>query len=403
MSKIITDKEKINEILTRGVANIYPSREALEKILLSGKKLRIYNGIDPTGKLHIGHAVVLKKLRQFQDLGHEVIVLIGDFTARIGDPTDKLATRKKLTKEEVKRNSSDYKKLIGKIVDLKKRPKVRFLHNEKWTNKLKPVDMLELASYFTVARLLERDMFQNRLREGKEIYVHEFLYPIFQAYDSITMDVDMEIGGNDQTFNMLAGRTLLKKLKNKEKFVLTTKLLTDPGGKKIGKTEGNMINLDETAGNMYGKIMSIPDSLIIDYFTLCTWVSNEEIKKIKHALDTHAVNPRDVKMRLAKEIVALYHGKNKAKQAERAFVKVFQKHELPEIIPEVKLETWPNTLAQALVATKLAASMNDARKTIAQGGVKIDGLVEKNPNAPFPKKPGMILSRGKRLFCRIKE
>ena len=403
MSKIITYKEKIHEILTRGVANIYPSREALEKILLSGKKLRIYNGIDPTGKLHIGHAVVLKKLRQFQDLGHEVIVLIGDFTARIGDPTDKLATRKKLTKEEVKRNSSDYKKLIGKIVDLKKRPKVRFLHNEKWTNKLKPVDMLELASYFTVARLLERDMFQNRLREGKEIYVHEFLYPIFQAYDSITMDVDMEIGGNDQTFNMLAGRTLLKKLKNKEKFVLTTKLLTDPGGKKIGKTEGNMINLDETAGNMYGKIMSIPDSLIIDYFTLCTWVSNEEIKKIKHALDTHAVNPRDVKMRLAKEIVALYHGKNKAKQAERTFVKVFQKHELPEIIPEVKLETWPNTLAQALVATKLAASMNDARKTIAQGGVKIDGLVEKNPNAPLPQKPGMILSRGKRLFCRIKE
>ncbi|OGL60873.1 tyrosine--tRNA ligase [Candidatus Uhrbacteria bacterium RIFCSPHIGHO2_02_FULL_47_29] len=395
------DKEKINEILTRGVANIYPSREALEKILLSGKKLRIYNGIDPTGKLHIGHAVVLKKLRQFQDLGHEVIVLIGDFTARIGDPTDKLATRKKLTKEDVKRNSRNYKKIIGKILDLTK-SNIRFLHNEKWTNKLKPENMLELASYFTVARLLERDMFQERIKEGKEIYVHEFLYPIFQAYDSITMDVDMEIGGNDQTFNMLAGRTLLRKLKNKEKFVLTTKLLTDPSGKKIGKTEGNMINLDETAENMYGKIMSIPDSLIVDYFTLCTDVADEEIQKIKHALETHAVNPRDAKMRLAKKIVSLYHNQKEALKAEEAFVKIFQKHEMPEIIPEIRLEPWPKTLAQALVATKLAASMNDARQAIQQGGVKIQGQVVKNPNSPLPKVSGIVVSRGKRRFCRLR-
>ena len=221
---IITDKNKIEEVLMRGVENVYPSREALEKVLLSGKKLRIYNGIDPTGKLHIGHGVVLKKLRQFQDLGHEVIVLIGDFTARIGDPTGKSAARKKLAKAQVEKNAANYKKLIGKILDLNKKPFVRFLHNEKWTNKLKPEDMLELASYFTVSRLLERDMFQNRLKAGKEIYVHEFLYPIFQAYDSVTMDIDLEIGGNDQTFNMLAGRTLMRKTKNKEKFVLTTKL-----------------------------------------------------------------------------------------------------------------------------------------------------------------------------------
>ncbi|MDO8663616.1 MAG: tyrosine--tRNA ligase, partial [Candidatus Wildermuthbacteria bacterium] len=207
--KINTDAEKVREVLTRGVEKIYPNREALEAVLLSGKKLRIYNGIDPTGKLHIGHLVVFKKLRQFQDLGHEVIVLIGDFTATIGDPTGKSESRKPLTREQVLANAKDYQKQIGKFLDLKK-ANVRFLRNERWTNELRPEDMLDLASHFTVARLLERDMFQERIKAGREIYVHEFLYPIFQAYDSVTMDVDLEIGGNDQTFNMLAGRTLMK-------------------------------------------------------------------------------------------------------------------------------------------------------------------------------------------------
>ncbi len=240
--KINTDPIKIEEILTRGVENIYPNREALEKVLKSGKKLRIYNGIDPTGKLHLGHLVVLKKLRRFQDLGHETIVLIGDFTATIGDPAGKYATRKMLTRKQVLAYAKNYKKQIGKILDFNK-SNIRFLHNEEWTNKLKPIDMLALASRFTVARLLERDMFQRRIKAGRDIHVHEFLYPIFQAYDSVTMDVDLEIGGNDQIFNMLAGRTLMKKMKNKEKFVLTTKLLVDPTGKKMGKTEGGIIDI----------------------------------------------------------------------------------------------------------------------------------------------------------------
>ena len=371
---IITDKNKIEEVLMRGVENVYPSREALEKVLLSGKKLRIYNGIDPTGKLHIGHGVVLKKLRQFQDLGHEVIVLIGDFTARIGDPTGKSAARKKLAKAQVEKNAANYKKLIGKILDLNKKPFVRFLHNEKWTNKLKPEDILELASYFTVSRLLERDMFQNRLKAGKEIYVHEFLYPIFQAYDSVTMDIDLEIGGNDQTFNMLAGRTLMRKTKNKEKFVLTTKLLTDPSGKKMGKTEGNMINLDESAEEMYGKIMSWPDELIGVGFEICTDVPMVEVDKIKHELKAGGkTNPRDLKMRLAFEVIKIYHGEKEAAKAQEYFVKTVQKGEMPNDVQIVPSQAPSVSIIDYLVEAGLATSKSDARRKIEQGGVYVEG------------------------------
>ena len=404
--KIITDKNKIDEVLNRGVENIYPNREALEKVLLSGKKLRIYNGIDPTGKLHIGHSVVLKKLRQFQDLGHEVIVLIGDFTARIGDPTDKSAVRKKLSKAQVEKNARDYKKLIGKILDLKK-ANVRFLHNEEWTNKLRPEDMLELASYFTVSRLLERDMFQSRLKEGKEIYLHEFLYPIFQAYDSVTMDVDMEIGGNDQTFNMLAGRTLMKKMKNKEKFVLTTKLLIDPSGKKMGKTEGNMINLDEAAEAMYGKIMSWPDKLIGVAFEICTGVTMVEVAKIKDELKAGKVNPRDLKMRLAYEVVKIYHGEKVAAKAQENFIKVFQKKELPEEIKIVEVKNFgiikDEVLAGVLLIAGLATSKSEAKRLILQGGIRVNNEIVKDINYKITElRNEILIQRGKGQFIKIK-
>ena len=408
MRKIIIDNlpagkagNKIEEVLTRGVENIYPNREALEKILLSGKKLRIYNGIDPTGKLHIGHSVVLRKLRQFQDLGHEIIVLIGDFTARIGDPTDKLATRKKLTKEQVEKNAAGYKKLIGKILDIKK-SNLRFLHNEKWSNKLKPEDMLELASYFTVSRLLERDMFQNRLKEGKEVNVHEFLYPIFQAYDSVTMDVDMEIGGNDQTFNMLAGRTLMKKMKNKEKFVLTTKLLTDSTGKKMGKTEGNMVNLDEDPNNMYGQIMSWPDELIGIGFELCTNVLMEEVDNIKSQLKDNKINPRDMKMKLAFEITKIYHGEKKAREAQEYFIKTVQKKEPPDSITNYELRITNINIIDLLVEVGLASSKGEARRLIEQGGIKVGGEVIKDINKEINiTKEGVLIQRGKRQFVRV--
>lgn len=388
----MTGNKKIEEVLTRGVENIYPSRQALETVLKSGKKLRIYCGIDPTGKLHLGHGAVLGKLRQFQDLGHDIIVLIGDFTATIGDPTGKFSTRKMLTRGQVLSHAKNYKKQIRKILDFSK-SNVRFLHNEDWTNKLKPMDMIAIASKFTVARLLERDMFQKRIKAGDDIHVHEFLYPIFQAYDAITMDVDMQIGGNDQTFNMLAGRTLMKKMKNKETFVLTTKLLVDPAGKKMGKTEGNMINLDENPEEMYGKIMSWPDTLINLGFELCTCVPIEEVKKI--------TNPRDAKARLAKEIIRLYHNEKKAKEAEKEFERIFRQKELPTKIPGIKIKEKTLNVLDLLVKTKLAPSKSEAKRLILQGGVKINGKIQEDWRKIIETKKGMIIQVGKRKFVKI--
>ncbi len=397
--KVVTDEKKIDEVLDRSVVALYPSREVLREVLLSGKKLRIYNGIDPTGSLHIGHGVVLRKLRQFQDLGHEVIVLIGDFTARIGDPTDKTATRKKLSKQEVEKNTIGYKKLIGKILDIKK-SNIRFLHNEKWTNKLKPEDLLDLASHFTVSQLLERDMFQNRIKEGKEIYLHEFLYPVFQAYDSVTMDVDMEIGGNDQTFNMLAGRTLMRKMKNKEKFVLTTKLLTDPNGKKMGKTEGNMINLDEVPENMYGKVMSWPDELLGVGFEICTDISMLEVGKIKESLALGEVNPRDLKMKLAHEIVKIYHGEKKAQEAEKNFINTFQKKEIPETMEEIKANVG-ELLSEVLVKNKILTSKGEWRRLVLGNGVhdleKNGDITDQNMKVA----ENLKLKIGKKRFVKV--
>lgn len=390
------DQQKIKEILSRGVENIYPSKEELEKVLVSGKKLRIYCGIDPTGKLHIGHGAVLGKLRQLQDLGHEIIVLIGDFTATIGDPTGKSETRRPLTRREVLANAKNYKKLIGKILDLKK-SNVRFLYNEKWTNKLKPIDLLSIASNFTVARLLERDMFQKRIQEGKDIHVHEFLYPILQAYDSVSMDVDMEIGGNDQTFNMLAGRTLMKKMKDKEKFVLTTRLLTDPTGKKMGKTEGNMINLDDPANGMYGKIMRWPDELVGLGFELCTKLSLDEITGIKETL-----SPRDQKARLAKEIVEMYHGAKAAQLAEQEFDKVFRNKELPSDMPIFQTDRKEYFILDLLCDTKLAPSKNEAKRLVEAGAVDIDERTEKDWKKSVEIMDGMIVKVGNRRFVKIK-
>lgn len=392
--KINTDPKKIEEILTRGVENIYPSRQVLETILRSGKKLRIYCGIDPTGKLHLGHGAVLGKLCQFQNMGHEVVVLIGDFTATIGDPTGKHTTRKTLTRGQVLSYAKNYKKQISKILDFNK-SNIRFLHNEEWTNKLKPVDMLAIASKFTVARLLERDMFQERIRADRDIHVHEFLYPIFQAYDAVTMDIDMQIGGNDQTFNMLAGRTLMKKMKSKETFVLTTKLLVDPTGKKMGKTEGNMVNLDENPKEMYGKIMSWPDTLINLGFELCTSIPMDEVKKI--------TNPRDAKASLAREIVKIYHGEKKALEAEKEFNNVFSKGQLPTDIPVTKMKDIPPSrdVSGMVFNLGLTESKSEAQRLIGQGAVEIDNEIIKNWKEKPNIKKGSIIRVGKRKFKKI--
>lgn len=380
--------DKIDEFLDRSVENIYPSRDHLESVLRSGKKLKIYNGIDPTGKLHIGHMVVLRKLRQFQNLGHEVIVLIGDFTAQIGDPTDKKATRKKLTRDEVEQNAKDYKKLVGKIIDIE-HADMKFLHNEEWSNKLKPVDMLELASYFTVQQLIERDMFQERIKSGKEIYLHEFLYPIFQAYDSVTMDVDMEIGGNDQTFNMLAGRNLMKKMKNKEKFVLSTKLLTDPTGKKMGKTEGNIICLDDVPEEIFGKVMSFPDEMIKIGFELLTDKDLSEINP----------NPRDAKAELAQDIVKQLYSEDEAKKAAEHFDRVIKNKRVPDVIEEKQVNA--KNIVDVLIEISFASSRSDARRLVEQGGVKVNGKVV-DLKKEFEVGKEYIVQVGKLKFAKVK-
>lgn len=391
------EDKKNDELLSRGVEMIYPTKEALRQVLLSGKKLKIYTGIDPTGKLHIGHAVILRKLRQFQELGHEIIVLIGDFTAQIGDPTGKLATRKTLSKKQIEENAIGYKELVGKILDTTK-SNVRFLHNEEWTNKLKPVDLLELASCFTVSQLLERDMFQNRIKEGKEIHVNEFLYPLFQAYDSVTMDVDMEIGGNDQTFNMMAGRTLMKKTKNKEKFVLTMKLLTDSSGKKMGKTEGNMVNLDESSENMYGMIMSWADNLIIIGLEICTDVPMDKIKKYEDDIKENKINPRDVKMELAHEVVKSFHGEEKAESAENYFVSAFTKKEIPDDIQEITAEDG-SELGDVLVKNKIVASKSEFTRLVKAGAVDVENT--NTTDIKFKINKTSVVKVGKKKFVKI--
>jgi len=384
--------QKIEELLSRGVENIYPSREALEAVLKSGKKLKVYCGVDPTGKLHLGHGAILGKLRQFQDLGHEVIVLIGDFTATIGDPTGKSITRKMLTRKQVLAYAKDYKKQIRKILDFNK-SNVRFLHNEKWTNKLKPIDMLAIASKFTVARLLERDMFQKRIKEGRDIHVHEFLYPIFQAYDAVTMDIDIQIGGNDQTFNMLVGRMLIKKIKNKETSVLTIKLLTDPTGKKMGKTEGNVVDLNESPKEMYGKIMNWPDGLINLGFEICTRVPRDEFKKI--------TNPRAAKAKLAKTIVSQYHGEKAAQSAEQEFDRIFKEKKLPTEIAKIKIKEPEINILDLLVKTKLASSKSEARRLVEQNAVKINNKIENNWKSIIITKPGLVIQAGRRHFIKL--
>jgi tyrosyl-tRNA synthetase len=391
--KINTDEKKIQEVLTRGVENIYPSGEEFEKALVSGKQLIIYNGIDPTGPtLHIGHGVVLLKLRELQNFGHKIILLIGDFTGMIGDPTDKTATRKKLTRAEVLDNCKNYAKQAGKILDMEK---VEIKYNSQWLGKLKAGDFLELGSEITVQRLLERDMFEKRMEGGKPIYLHEFIYPLLQGYDSVAMNVDVEIGGNDQTFNMLVGRDMMKN-RGKEKFVLTTKLLVDPTGKKMGKTEGNMVALEDAPEEMYGKAMSWPDTLMPVAFEICTRAPTDEIKNIL------AGDPRDAKMRLAREIVTLYYSAAAAKKAEENFVKIFQKKETPAEVQSLKLKMKSLNILELLVETKLAASKSEARRLVEQGGVKVGEEIIKDIKAvvEIPKE-GVLIQKGKRYFIKV--
>ncbi len=382
----------ISELLTRAVSNIYPASEKLKSALEGGQKLRIYFGIDPTGPtLHVGHLSVLLKLRDLQNLGEQIkiVILFGDFTAQIGDPTDKSAVRKILTPETISENLKNYREQIGKILDLEK---TEFRNNSEWLAKLSFAELLKLSSHITFAQIIKRDMFQKRLGEEKDLFLHEFLYPVMQGYDSVALDVDMEIGGNDQTFNMLVGRDLLRKLKNKEKFVLATKLLVDPTGEKMGKTTGNMVAFADTPADAYGKVMSWPDSLLPLAFELCTRLSDEEAKNI---LSGH---PKEAKMRLAREIVALIHDSKSAEEAEQNFVQTFQEGGEP-VWEELASEAGEK-LSELLTRMGVVKSKSDFRRLIQEGAVT-RWPEEKVKDPDLPARPGDQLKIGKKRFIQV--
>lgn len=357
--------EQIEVLLTKGVETIIPSIDFLKKELSSGKRLTLYCGFDPTAPtLHIGHSITLRKLRQFQDLGHKIIFLIGDFTARIGDP-DKLSARKPLSEKEIKLNLRLYKKQASRFISFSGKNAAQVKFNSKWLGKMKFADVLNLGAQMTVEQMLKRDMFVRRIEEEKPIYIHEFMYPLMQGYDSVAMNVDGEVGGNDQLFNMLSGRTLLKNLKNKEKFVITMKLLEDSTGAKMGKTTGNMISLIDSPSEMYGKIMSWTDGLIVPGFELCTDYTPFQLEKISNELKS-GVNPRDLKMKLAFEITKVCSSEKEAQKAQESFVSAFQKKEIPDEINEVSAE---GDLAQTFIKSGLISSNSDLRRLAEAGAI----------------------------------
>lgn len=386
----------VDEILSRGVEDIVPKKGLKEK-MESGKKLKVYLGIDPTStRIHLGNAVPLRKLRDFQIAGHHVIFLVGSFTALIGDTSDKDAMRKPMTPKEIEENFHTYQEQASKILDFSK---AEIVYNGDWLSNLSFQNIVELAQHFTVQQMIERDMYQKRLKEGKPIGLHEFFYPLMQGYDSVHMEVDLEIGGNDQLFNMLAGRTLLQAYKGKEKHVLTTPLIEGTDGRKMSKSYHNTINITDEPADMFGKVMSMTDELIIKYFILCTDLPMEDIDAVDKELKG-GMNPRDAKMKLAREIVQLYHGSKAAMQAEQDFVNVFKKGGVPEAMPEFKMKGDRNII-DLLELCKLIESKSEGRRAVEQGGVKVNDKKVTSVDETVHLEKDMVIQVGKRRFAKI--
>ncbi|MEA3399079.1 MAG: tyrosine--tRNA ligase [Patescibacteria group bacterium] len=388
----------MSDLLTRGIQSIYPSKEFVEKKIKKGQKLSIYLGIDPTGpNLHLGHAIALKKLAQFQKEGHKIILLFGDFTAMIGDP-DKSSTRIPLTRKQVLKNLKNYKKQASKLISFSGKNKAQIKFNSKWLKKMKFEDVLDLASKVTVQQILERDLFDRRIKEGKPVFLHELMYPLMQGYDSVAMDVDGEIGGNDQTFNMLCGRDLMKNIKGKEKFVITMKILEDNQGNKMGKTEGNMVSLSDNAEEMFRKVMSWSDNLILPGFELCSNLSTEEIERVAKRM-AQGINPRDLKMKLAYEITKIYYGSKEAQQAQESFINTFQKNKIPEDARELKAKEG-DLLIDVLIRNDLVKSKIDFRRLVDNRAITNLDTEEK-----VKKYESVIKFNsyriGKKRFCKI--
>lgn len=395
-------------IIQRGVAEIVPQDELVEKLnrsVSTGTPLKVKLGLDPTAPdLHVGHTVVLHKLRQFQELGHTIQLLIGDFTGRIGDPTGKSETRKQLTEEDVKRNAQTYVEQFAKVMDVSQ---LQVYYNSQWLAAMNFADVLKLAANVTVARMLERDDFSKRYQSNLPISIHEFFYPLMQGYDSVALESDVELGGTDQKFNLLMGRQLQKEYAQEQQIAITMPILEGLDGvQKMSKSLGNYIGISEAPQEIYGKTMSVPDELMLKYYELVTNISNDDLKALREGLENGSVHPRDAKMNLAKLFVTMFHGSAAAEEAEEHFKRVFQQRALPTDVPEVKLSSdviennrvW---IAKLLVELGLTSSTGEARRMIQQGGVKINETKIEDVQAQIEVTEGMIVQVGKRKFAKV--
>ncbi|WP_276732259.1 tyrosine--tRNA ligase [Bacillus sp. (in: firmicutes)] len=396
--------ERQLQLYMTGAHEVIPPEELKTKLVKSvstGTPLKIKLGLDPSAPdVHLGHTVVLNKLRQFQENGHIVQLLIGDFTGKIGDPTGKSAARKQLTDEEVQHNAKTYFQQFGKVLD---QEKVELHYNSKWLKTLHLEDVIELAGKITVARLMERDDFEERIAMQKPISLHEFFYPLMQGYDSVVLESDIELGGTDQHFNVLMGRHFQERYDKEKQVVILMPLLEGLDGiEKMSKSKNNYIGIDEHPNDMYGKTMSLPDSLMKKYIHLATDLELEEKKQLVKDLETGAIHPRDAKMLLAKTIVRMYHGAEAAEAAEHSFKTVFQENSLPEDIPAVKWEGEKvPAVVDLLVTLKLLSSKSKARRMIQNGGVRINGEKITDIHADAEIKQNMIIQVGKRKFLKL--
>ncbi len=390
--KIDTNPQKIEELLTRGVSEVI-QRDSLREKLLSGKQLRIKLGIDPTSpNLHLGRSIPLMKLRDFQELGHHIIFIVGDFTGIIGDTSDKESERPMLTRTQVEEYKETYRAQVGKILDMST---VEFRHNSEWLEKLTYREIGEHADLFSVSDFIARDNIKRRLDSGKRVSLRETLYPLMQGYDSVAIMADVEIGGTDQRFNLLAGRTLQPHFDQEPQNVLMTHLINGTDGRKMSSSWGNTINLLASPEDMYGKVMSMQDAEIVTYFTMCTRVPQNRIAEIEHALKAGG-NPRDVKMELAREITKIYHGENGALQGESHFVEIFQKKQIPEDVLSVRAP-----YIESLITHEVVSSKTELRRLLEAGGVRDALSGEKYTEFPHTVSDEVVLKIGKRRFVKL--
>jgi tyrosyl-tRNA synthetase len=390
------------EILKRGTVEIFNADELAEKLtqaMKNGKQLRIKLGLDPTSPdIHLGHTVVLRKMRQFQDLGHKAVLIIGDYTARIGDPSGQNTTRPMLTPEEIETNAETYMKQAGKILDTSKKS-LEVRHNGEWLEKLNLADIIKLTSNMTVARMLERDTFEIRYKAGDPIGIHEFLYPLMQGYDSVMIQSDVELGGTDQTYNNLVGRDLQRVDGQQPQVVITMPILVGLDGKeKMSKSKGNYIGVTDEPSDMFGKVMSISDEMMENYFTLLTDKSSEEIVELTDSSKTH---PKEAKVLLGKTIVSQFYDEKAAEAAAAEFEKVFAAGQLPNDMPQVEITAGPISAKKLLLLCKLVPSGGEAKRMVQQGGVSIDGNKLNDINEEITPTDGMVIQVGKRKFAKL--